>query len=133
MALDTPWGRSRKTRSQIQEEKLGKRGQPQINSGRTTWTSKRDARIYNVLLVEARTTERGSISIDYDEWKSIRRNAAQTPPGLLGAMHLEIKDIHLLVLDDRDAEYFFNRLEFLEARERERIARETIGSDGELS
>jgi len=111
--------KAKKTRSQKQEERLGKRGKAQINSGRTTWRSKRDAQIYDRLLVEARTTERGSISISKSEWKDIRKNAAQTPPGLLPAMHLEIQDVQLLVLDDRDAEEFFNRMEFLEERVRE--------------
>lgn len=119
MALETPWHRAKKTRSQKQEESLGKRGQPQINSGRTAWTSKRDARIYNRLLVEARTTERGSVSISYSEWKDIRKQAQQTAPGLLPAMHIEIQDVQLLVLEDRDADAFFNYMEQLEEKVRE--------------
>jgi hypothetical protein len=114
--METPWSKAKKTRSQIQEAKLGARGKPQINSGRTSWTSKRDAKLYDELLVEARTTEKQSISISYSEWKDIRRQAQQTPPGLLPAMHLEIKDLHLLVLEDRDAEDFFNRMIWLEGR-----------------
>jgi hypothetical protein len=130
--METPWQRAKKTRSQLQEEGLGKRGRQQINSGRTAWTSKRDAQIYNRLLVEARTTERGSISISYREWKDIRRQAVQTPPGLLPAMHLEIQDVRLLVLDDRDANEFFTRMEFLEGRVKELEGPQTK-SDDQLS
>jgi len=130
--METPWSRAKKTRSQLQEEGLGKRGRPQINSGRTAWTSKRDAQIYNRLLVEARTTERGSISISYSEWKDIRRQALQTPPGLLPAMHLEIQDVRLLVLDDRDANEFFTRMEYLEGRVRE-LEGPKANADDELS
>jgi len=114
--LDTPWKKAKKTRSQLQEESLGERGKLQINSGRTSWRSKRDAQIYNRLLVEARTTQSGSATIHYREWKDLRRQAAQTPPGLLPAFALEIQDLRLLVLDDLDADAFFTRMEYLEKR-----------------
>ena len=130
--METPWQRAKKTRSQRQEESLGKRGQPQINSGRTAWTSKRDARIYNLFLVEARTTERDTITISGKEWKQIRRAAQQTPPGLLPAMHLEIQDEQMLMIADSDAERFFNRMEYLEERVRE-LAGPKTSTDDQLS
>jgi len=119
--MELPWERAKKkTRSQRQEERLGKKGRPQINSGRTSWRSKRDAVLYDRLLVEARTTESNSISIHGSEWKDIRRQAMQTPPGLLPAMHLEIgNDVRLLVLDELDADNFFNDYENLKERVRE--------------
>jgi len=119
--MDAPWDRSkRKTKSQKQEERLGRRGKPQINSGRTSWRSKRDAVLYDSLLVEARTTQADSISISGREWKTIRRQALQTPPGLLPSMHLEIQnDVRLLVIDEHDAEEFFNELVALRERVKE--------------
>jgi hypothetical protein len=116
---ELPWDRAKKkTRSQKQEARLGKRrnSKPQINSGRTTWTSKRDVQLYNLLLIEARTTEGNSIKVLESEWKDIRRDAMQTPPGMLPAMHLEFPKTRLLVLDDQDAEEFFNEFEFLRER-----------------
>ena len=131
--MQTPWEKAkRKTRSQRQEERLGKKGRPQINSGRTSWRSKRDAILYNILLVEARTTESDKISVSRSEWKTIRRQALQTPPGLLPAMHLEFSDVRLLVLDEQDADEFFNEFERLQERVRE-LGQPTLTSDDQLS
>lgn len=127
--VEIPWERAKKTKSQRQEEKLGKRGEPTINSGRTSWTSKRDAKLYDRLLVEARQTDKKSYAISYPEFKSLRREAQQTPPGLLPAMQVDIQDLHLLILEDRDAEEFFNYMVFLEGRVKE-LEREKADRNG---
>ena len=97
---ETPWERARKTRSQLQEERLGniEGGSKQLNSGRTSWRSKRD-NIYRQFLVEARTTEAGSYTIQASEWRDIRRQAFQTPPGLLPMIQVELQELNLAVVD----------------------------------
>lgn len=133
--MDAPWDRAKKkTRSARQEARLGERkgSKLQVNSGRNLWNSKRDAQLYNLLLVEARNTEGNSITVKESEWKDIRKEAMQTPPGLLPAMHLEFLKVKLLVLDDEDAQEFFNEFELL--REKVRIYEgPQISSDSELS
>lgn len=99
MGIETPWQRAKKTKSQKQEERLGKMpgGKKQINSGRF-WRSKRDARLHN-FLIEARTTEAGSYRVERAEFLSIRKEALQTPPGLLPGMQIDLGDLHLIVTE----------------------------------
>lgn len=75
--MQTPWERAKRTQSQSQEESLAKRdpkGRLQMNSGRTSWTSKRDLIIFD-FLVEARTTASKSHSINALELEQLTRNA----------------------------------------------------------
>ena len=97
--METPWQRARKTKSQLQEERNGRMegGSKQINSGRT-WRSKRDNVLHN-FLVESRTTDAGSYRIERDEWKDIRKQSFQTPPGHLPAMQIDLQDVHLMVTE----------------------------------
>lgn len=99
MGIETPWVRAKKTKSQKQEERLGKMegGQKQNNSGRF-WRWKRDARLHN-FLIEARTTDAGSYKIDKKEFQAIRREAMQTPPGLLPGMQIDMGDLYLIVIE----------------------------------
>lgn len=100
MGLETPWQRAKtKTKSQRQEERLGKMdgGKAQVNSGRF-WRWKRDARLHN-FLIEARTTDAGSYRIERSEFIEIRKQARQTPPGLLPAMQIDLGDLHLMVTE----------------------------------
>jgi hypothetical protein len=97
---ETPWDRARKTRSQLQEERLGNTegGSKQLNSGRTSWRSKRDA-VYREFLVEARSTESGSYTVKAEEWRNLRKEAFQTPPGCLPMIQVELQELTLAVVD----------------------------------
>lgn len=120
MGIESPWDRAKKTKSQRQEERIGKRedGKLQINSGRSTWTSKRDGvlgRIYK-FLVEARTTDKGSYRIDKQEFLDLRKQAFQTPPGLLPGMQIDIQDLSLWLMSYSDWNEFQTRMVDLEER-----------------
>ena len=125
MQRETPWLRAKgKTKSQRQEERLGKMegGSKQVNSGRL-WRWKRDARLHN-FLIEARTTDAGSYRVERKEFLDIRRQARQTPPGLLPAMQIDLGDLHLMVTElsaFQDAQMRIIELEAAleDARERE--------------
>ena len=98
--METPWVRAKKkTKSQRQEERLGKMdgGKKQNNSGRL-WRWKRDAVLHN-FLIEARTSDTNSYRIDRSEFLDIRKEARQTPPGLLPAMQIDLGDLHLMVTE----------------------------------
>jgi hypothetical protein len=81
--MDTPWTRARKSKSELQEARIGdmEGGKKQNNSGRI-WRWKRDGILHN-FLIEARTTTDASYRIEKKEFLQIRRQAFQTPPGLL--------------------------------------------------
>lgn len=121
--METPWQRAKtKTKSQRQEERLGamEGGSKQHNSGRF-WRWKRDARLHN-FLIEARTTDAGSYRIERKEFLEIRKQAWQTPPGLLPAMQIDLGDLHLMVTElqaFQDAHMRIIELEEALARERE--------------
>jgi hypothetical protein len=112
---ETPWRRSRKTRHQLQEERIGDspEGQKGVNSGRF-WRWKRDGRI-GEFLIEARTTKDGSYRIERKEFLSITREAMQTPPGLLPMMQLEIQELRLTVLMTNDFDEIKARMLSMEA------------------
>jgi hypothetical protein len=114
--MDTPWSRARKTRSQLQEERIGDMpgGQKQVNSGRF-WRWKRDG-ILHEFLIEARTTEKGSYSINKEEFQKIKREALQTPPGLLPGMQIDIQDLSLIVVETKDWQEIYTRLITAEAQ-----------------
>lgn len=98
--METPWVRAKKkTKSQRQEERLGKMegGRKQNNSGRF-WRWKRDAVLHN-FLIEARTSDKNSYRLDRSEFLDIRKEARQTPPGLLPAMQIDLGDLHLMVTE----------------------------------
>jgi hypothetical protein len=99
MVRETPWVRAKRTKSQQQEERLGKMpgGSKQINSGRF-WRSKRDAVLHN-FLIEARTTDAGSYRIEKQEFLDIKKQGLQTPPGLLPAMQIDLGELHLMVTE----------------------------------
>lgn len=96
----TPWQRAKgKTKSQRQENRLGEMegGKKQVNSGRF-WRWKRDAVLHN-FLIEARTTDKASYRIERKEFLDIRREARQTPPGLLPGIQVDLGDLHLMVTE----------------------------------
>lgn len=100
--LPTPWKRAKQLRSGLQEEGIARMrgGKKQVNSGRF-WRWKRDA-ILHEFLIEARTTDKrdsDSYRISRKEFLSIRKEALQTPPGLLPAMAIQIQDLHLMVME----------------------------------
>lgn len=99
MKHETPWARARKTKSQKQERRLAEMegGAPQVNSGRL-WRWKRDARLHN-FLIEARTTDKDSYRIEKKEFLSMRKEALQTPPGLLPGMQIDIQELHLMAIE----------------------------------
>lgn len=75
-------------------------GSRQINSGRTSWQSKRDNKLFE-FLVEARTTNAGSYSISYDEFLDLKRQAHATPPGFMPAMQIDIRDLQGIFIELR--------------------------------
>lgn len=96
---ETPWERARKSKSELQEQRLGKLegGERQVNSGRI-WRWKRDGKLRE-FLIEARTTDQGSYSISKKEWLAMRIDAYKTPPGLLPGMQIDIQDLSLLAIE----------------------------------
>jgi hypothetical protein len=113
--METPWERARKTKSERQEERLGNLpgGNRQINSGRF-WRSKRDATLFE-FLIEARTTEKGSYTISYDEFRAIEKNALQTPPGCLPGMQIDLRSLRLIVV--RFDDWYDERVELLRLKD----------------
>ncbi len=89
-------------------------GSRQVNSGRL-WRWKRDARLHN-FLIEARTTQHDSYSISFKEFQDIRRQAFQTPPGLLPAMQIDIKGLRLIAIELQAFQELNLRLIELETR-----------------
>jgi hypothetical protein len=122
--METPWTRARKTKNELQESRLGNMegGKKQVNSGRF-WRWKRDG-ILHSFLIEARTTKDGSYRIEKKEFLQIRRQAFQTPPGLLAGMQIDIQDLQLIAIElgaFQDLNVHCMELEALVARyERER-------------
>lgn len=116
MSLDAPWTRARKLRSEKQEKRIGEMegGQRQINSGRL-WRWKRDGILHN-FLIEARTTEAESYRIDKKEFQQMRKQAFQTPPGLLAGMQIDIQDLQLIAIELSAFQDMSLRLIELEAR-----------------
>ena len=98
--MDTPWERVRRTASDKQERRIGALpgGSRQINSGRTSWQSKRDNKLYE-FLVEARTTTAASYSISGSEFVDLKRQAVATPPGFMPAMQIDIRDLSLIAVE----------------------------------
>lgn len=119
MSLDTPWSRVRKSKSDRQEERLGKmpHGEKSNNSGRF-WRWKRDGKLHHFLM-ECRTTDKGSYTIKKSEWLDIRRQAFQTPPGLLPGMQIDIQDVSLVAIETGAFDDAMVRLMELEARVRQ--------------
>lgn len=118
--MDAPWDRASKTKSRRQEERNAKLegGGLQINSGRSSWTSKRDntlGRVYK-FLVESRTTDNDSYRIDRKEFLDIKKEAMQTPPGLLPAMQIDINGLSLFIVQLKDFEEFQTRMLDLEEK-----------------
>lgn len=116
--LETPWSKARKLRSQEHERRVASmtEGSAQVNSGRF-WRWSRDAKVWN-FLVEARSHEKPDVEsyrISIKEWKDIRKQAFQTPPGLRPAMAIEIQDVRLFVIEESDFEAMYARLIALEA------------------
>jgi hypothetical protein len=108
--VDTPWERARESRHAKQEKRLGRSpgGRQQPASGRL-WRFKRDGKLYN-FLIEARTTEKRSYSVSYDEFQAITREAYKTPPGMVPGMQIEIMDLTLMVIRDSDFQAMQQRL-----------------------
>jgi hypothetical protein len=98
--LNSPWRRAKvKSKSRLQEERIARMegGTQQVNSGRF-WRWKRDNKLWN-FLIEARTTEARSYRIDRDEFLQIKKEATQTPPGLLPGMQIDLPGLNLIVFE----------------------------------
>ena len=116
MGIETPWQRAKKTKSQLQEERIGKTegGSKQVNSGRF-WRWKRDGKLHG-FLVEARTTDKLSYTIQYADFKGLEKNAHQEPPGCLPAMQIDIRDLSLIAVKLTDWQDLQVKLIELETR-----------------
>jgi hypothetical protein len=110
MMLTPPWKDKLKSRHQQQEQGL----QTTHPASGRLWRWKRDGRFFD-FLIEARTTEADSYTIKYDEWKSIKRDALQTPPGCMPAMEIQIKDVALIAIEKDVWEEIYNQLVSLTA------------------
>lgn len=110
----TPWEKAVQERHKRQEKRLGQMpgGRHGVNSGRF-WRFKRDGKLYE-FLIEARTTEKRSYSISYDEFQSLTREAYKTPPGMVPGMQVEILDLNLMVIRLTDFQAMQQRLMELE-------------------
>lgn len=89
-------------------------GEKSVNSGRF-WRWKRDGKLWE-FLIEARTTEHNSYSIQRDEFLAIEREAQQTPPGLLPGMQIDIRNLSLMVIRLNDFQQMELEMESLRAR-----------------
>lgn len=109
--LTTPWdqARSKRRKSQAQEKRIAALpgGRQQPNSGRIHAIARRDAQLGGYL-VEARTTGKGSYSIQRDEFLRIERDAFGTPPGQLPAMQIDFEPENTAL---RTLSLFVTRLE----------------------
>jgi hypothetical protein len=114
--IKTPWQRARKRRSVEQENNLATLpgGEKGVNSGRF-WRFKRDGRLWE-FLIEARTTENKSYSIEHDEFKQIERDAFRTPPGLLPGMQIDIRGLQLVVIRLNDFQEMQMEMDSLRSR-----------------
>lgn len=113
--MESPWQRARNRKSQKQEERLGKKpnSRKQPNSGRGRFL-KRDARIYGHFLTEARTTDKGSYTIQKKEFQDLTAQATRQPPGCLPLMAVEISGLRLVVVREKDFDDVQERLMLLE-------------------
>jgi hypothetical protein len=109
VSLEPPWKDKAKPRHQRQEERLGRSGGVTHPASGRIWRFKRDGRLFD-FLVEARTTEKGSYSISYNEWLTIKKEALMTPPGLMPGMQIDIQDVSLMVIELPVFQEFFNLL-----------------------
>ena len=89
-------------------------GETGVNSGRF-WRWKRDGKLWE-FLIEARTTEANSYSIQRDEFLAIEREAKQTPPGLLPGMQIDIRNLSLMVIRLNDFQQMELEMEALRSR-----------------
>jgi hypothetical protein len=125
----TPWKQATSNkRSQRQEKRLSDLpgDKKQVNSGRH-WHSKRDVRL-NGFLVEARTTENKSYSLQRDEFDKITNDALSTPPGQLPALQIDFERVQgetlsLMVVRLKDHLEREARIAVLEQQLREAKAR----------
>lgn len=114
--METPWVRAKKTKSELQERRNAKlpAGSRQVNSGRF-WRWKRDNKVWN-FLVESRTTESGSYSVNRKEFEQIRQEAITEPPGHKPAMQIDIQELNLWLMELTDWEAVLTHMIELEAR-----------------
>lgn len=122
--IEIPWDKAKKTKSQKQEERNSKfiGGALQINSGRSTWTSKRDNVLGSIyrFLVECRTTDKGSYSIQRKEFYDLKKQALQTPPGMLPMFQIDLQELSLAVIELSDWNEFQARMVDLEEQLKEK-------------
>lgn len=115
--METPWQRAKGiTKHEAQERRLGtlRGGEKHPGSGRL-WRWKRDGRIHT-FLIEARTTTKKTYTINSEEFKEIQKEALSTPPGLLPAMQIDIRDVSGIFIRLADFDEILNRLFDLEAQ-----------------
>ena len=105
--MKSPFDRAKKMPKHARQEKLlAKRpgARQQVNSGRTSWRSKRDVRLRLIWnwLIEARTTDKARYTVEKREFEAIRSQALLTPPGCLPGMQVDIQDLSLMIVELRD-------------------------------
>jgi len=82
-------------------------------------------RVYK-FLVEGRITDSGSYRVERKEFLELRKQAYQSPPGLLPMMRLDIAGLRLVVIEEKDMDEMQTRMLDLE----ERLANRETDSDG---
>lgn len=138
--MNTPWGQAKKTRSELQERRTGNKPghRKQVNSGRR-WHSLRDA-IQNSpigrVLIDNKDTEDSSYRITLGDWKDLKTHANRTPPGCQPGLQIDIRNLRLMVVEERTWDEVVKYTQVLESKIEEllRDAKEKeAGTAGEMS
>lgn len=72
-------------------------------------------RVYK-FLVEGRITDSGSYRVERKEFLELRKQAYQSPPGLLPMFRLDIAGLRLVVIEEKDMDEMQTRMLDLEER-----------------
>lgn len=120
MSLKPPWQRATERRYEAQERRTAKKpgARAQLNSGRT-WSGLRDVKQASPIahvLIDNKTTEATSYRITEDDFAKLKRDANRTPPGCLPAFQIDIRDLHLMVIEDAHWDEIIDYIRILEER-----------------
>lgn len=87
-------------------------GSKQINSGRTTWRSPRDTKLYS-FLIENRTTKGNSYCLSGHEFQQLKQQARRTPPGMHPAIQVDYEQhgLELITVELRTFHEILTELE----------------------
>jgi len=118
--MKTPWQQVKESRSQLQEKRTARKpgARSQINSGRT-WSSKGDVVLNSPIgriLIDNKDTEDASYRITEDDWRKLKKQANQTPPGCQPGLQIDIRNLRLLVIEEATYDEIVKYILTLESR-----------------